>query len=221
VAAAAGRPARFFFNFFFPPSHSIFCLFVLVAGGCVLFSWAFPFRRRTRRRFPASRDPGTRPAGVEGLGTPGLGPRESRVSGPRDSAPRESRVSGPRDSAPRESPASRESRARLLLLNPSTLPWARVPRAASRGLVVRGQVGVQLPTRPFCVRVTGAAWANGERKTKNKKENKGKKKKEQGERSKNWMQHRDFPGGHPSQYYSGPKALNFRVLMGSGVVALV
>ena len=35
------------------------------------------------------------------------------------------------------------------------------------------------------------------------------------------MQHRDFPGGHPSQYYSGPKALNFRVLMGSGVVALV
>jgi hypothetical protein len=36
-----------------------------------------------------------------------------------------------------------------------------------------------------------------------------------------WMQHRDFPGGHPSQYYSGPKALNFRVLMGSGVVALV
>ncbi len=35
------------------------------------------------------------------------------------------------------------------------------------------------------------------------------------------MQHRDFPGGHPSQYYSGPKALNCRVLMGSGVVALV
>lgn len=83
VAAAAGRPARFFFNFFFPPSHSIFCLFVLVAGGCVFFSWAFPFRRRTRRRFPASRDPGTRPAGVEGLGTPGLRPagvaRESGV----------------------------------------------------------------------------------------------------------------------------------------------
>ena len=40
-------------------------------------------------------------------------------------------------------------------------------------------------------------------------------------RAKRWMQHRDFPGGHPSQYYSGPKALNFRVLMGSGVVALV
>jgi hypothetical protein len=84
VAAAAGRPARFFFNFFFPPSHSIFCLFVLVAGGCVfVLSWAFPFRRRTRRRFPASRDPGTRPAGVEGLGTPGLRPagvaRESGV----------------------------------------------------------------------------------------------------------------------------------------------
>ncbi len=39
--------------------------------------------------------------------------------------------------------------------------------------------------------------------------------------TKKRMQHRDFPGGHPSQYYSGPKALNFRVLMGSGVVALV
>jgi hypothetical protein len=35
------------------------------------------------------------------------------------------------------------------------------------------------------------------------------------------MQHWDFPGGHPSQYYSGPKALNWRVLMGPGVVALV
>jgi hypothetical protein len=44
---------------------------------------------------------------------------------------------------------------------------------------------------------------------------------EQVERGAKWMQHRDFPGGHPSQYYSGPKALNFRVLMGSGVVALV
>ena len=41
------------------------------------------------------------------------------------------------------------------------------------------------------------------------------------EKKQKWMQHRDFPGGHPSQYYSGPKALNFRVLMGSGVVALV
>jgi hypothetical protein len=36
---------------------------------------------------------------------------------------------------------------------------------------------------------------------------------------KKWMQHRDFPGGHPSQYYSGPKALNFRVLTEPGVVA--
>jgi hypothetical protein len=34
---------------------------------------------------------------------------------------------------------------------------------------------------------------------------------------KKWMQHRDFPGGHPSQYYSGPKALNFRVLTEPGV----
>jgi hypothetical protein len=48
--------------------------------------------------------------------------------------------------------------------------------------------------------------------------NKGKNK---GINETKWMQHRDFPGGHPSQYYSGPKALNFRVLMGSGVVALV
>jgi hypothetical protein len=36
---------------------------------------------------------------------------------------------------------------------------------------------------------------------------------------KKWMQHRDFLGGHPSQYYSGPKVLNFRVLTESGVVA--
>ena len=35
------------------------------------------------------------------------------------------------------------------------------------------------------------------------------------------VQHQDFPGGHPSQYYSGPSALNFGVLMGSGVLALV
>ena len=36
---------------------------------------------------------------------------------------------------------------------------------------------------------------------------------------KKWMQHPDFPGGHPSQYYSGSKALNFIVLTGLGVVA--
>ncbi len=48
-----------------------------------------------------------------------------------------------------------------------------------------------------------------------------KKKKKEKKREGVGMQHRDFPGGHPSQYYSGPKALNFRVLMGSGVVALV
>jgi hypothetical protein len=36
---------------------------------------------------------------------------------------------------------------------------------------------------------------------------------------KKWMHHRDFPGGHPSQYYSGPKALNFRVMTEPGVVA--
>ena len=31
----------------------------------------------------------------------------------------------------------------------------------------------------------------------------------------------DFLGGHPSQYYSGPKVLNFKVMIGYGVVALV
>ena len=35
------------------------------------------------------------------------------------------------------------------------------------------------------------------------------------------VQHQDFPGGHPSQYCSGPSALNCGVLMGSGVLALV
>lgn len=36
-----------------------------------------------------------------------------------------------------------------------------------------------------------------------------------------WVRHQDFPGGHPSQYYSGPWALSCGVLMGSGVVAQV
>ncbi len=54
-------------------------------------------------------------------------------------------------------------------------------------------------------------------KPKCKEDGRGEEKKGKGV----WMQHRDFPGGHPSQYYSGPKALNCRVLMGSGVVALV
>jgi hypothetical protein len=36
---------------------------------------------------------------------------------------------------------------------------------------------------------------------------------------KKWMQHRDFPGGHPSQYYYGSKALNFIVLTEPDVVA--
>ena len=34
-------------------------------------------------------------------------------------------------------------------------------------------------------------------------------------------QHEDFSGGHPSQYYSRPCALNFGVLMGSGALVLV
>ena len=36
-----------------------------------------------------------------------------------------------------------------------------------------------------------------------------------------WVRHRDFPEGHPFQYYSCPQALNCGVLMGSGVVAQV
>src|SRR5262249_23298113 len=35
------------------------------------------------------------------------------------------------------------------------------------------------------------------------------------------VQHEDFPGGHPSQYYSRPSTLNFGVLMGSGALVLV
>src|SRR6185369_1736431 len=38
---------------------------------------------------------------------------------------------------------------------------------------------------------------------------------------KGGMQHEDFPGGHPSQYYSRPSTLNFGVLMGSGALVLV
>ena len=35
------------------------------------------------------------------------------------------------------------------------------------------------------------------------------------------VQQRDFPGGHPSQYYSRPSTLNCGVLMGSGALVLV
>ena len=35
------------------------------------------------------------------------------------------------------------------------------------------------------------------------------------------VQHLDFPGGHPSQYYSSPSELNFGGLMGSGAITLV
>ena len=35
------------------------------------------------------------------------------------------------------------------------------------------------------------------------------------------VQHEDFPGGHPSQYYSRPSTLNRGVLMGSGALVLV
>ena len=33
--------------------------------------------------------------------------------------------------------------------------------------------------------------------------------------------HRDFPGGHPSWYYSCPSTLSCGVLMGSGALVLV
>ena len=46
-------------------------------------------------------------------------------------------------------------------------------------------------------------------------------KREVRKKRKLWVRHRDFPGGHPSQYYSGPWALSCGVLMGSGVVAQV
>ncbi|KAK4590180.1 hypothetical protein RGQ29_020646 [Quercus rubra] len=35
------------------------------------------------------------------------------------------------------------------------------------------------------------------------------------------VQHEDFPGGHPSSYYSRPNTLNCGVLMGSGALVLV
>ena len=35
------------------------------------------------------------------------------------------------------------------------------------------------------------------------------------------VQHQDFSGVHPSQYYYGPNALNYRVLIGYGLLALV
>ena len=38
---------------------------------------------------------------------------------------------------------------------------------------------------------------------------------------KKGMQHEDFPGGHPSKYYSRPSTLNFEVLMGSDALVLV
>ena len=38
---------------------------------------------------------------------------------------------------------------------------------------------------------------------------------------KRGVQHEDFPGGHPSLYYSRPSTLNCGVLMGSGALVLV
>ncbi|KAL2951559.1 hypothetical protein AAZX31_19G059100 [Glycine max] len=35
------------------------------------------------------------------------------------------------------------------------------------------------------------------------------------------VQHEDFPGGHPFEYYSRPSTFNCGVLMGSGALVLV
>ena len=39
--------------------------------------------------------------------------------------------------------------------------------------------------------------------------------------AKKEVQHEDFPGGHPSYYYSRRRMLNCGVLMGSGALVLV
>ncbi|KAL9343157.1 hypothetical protein Peur_063588 [Populus x canadensis] len=38
---------------------------------------------------------------------------------------------------------------------------------------------------------------------------------------KGGVQHEDFPGGHPSSYYSPPSRFNFGVVMGTGALVLV
>ena len=42
-----------------------------------------------------------------------------------------------------------------------------------------------------------------------------------GRKGKRSVKHEDFPGGHPSKYYSRPSTLNFGVLMGFGALVLV
>ena len=42
-----------------------------------------------------------------------------------------------------------------------------------------------------------------------------------GNGQKGGVHHEDFPGGHPSQYYSRPSTFNCGVLMGSGALVLV
>ena len=42
-----------------------------------------------------------------------------------------------------------------------------------------------------------------------------------GKVTKREVQHKDFPGGHLSLYYSRPTTLNYGVMMGSGALVLV
>jgi hypothetical protein len=157
-----------------------------------------------------------------GVGSRGSGAsRESRrrsgVEGPSPGGSPESGVPGESGVGSRGSGASRESRG--------SLGGGFLALPASRGFLVPGQVGRSTPQEPVRRPGDRCGMRNGERGAEKKKSGK-----EPmgpacipavGAGTKKWMQHRDFPGGHPSQYYSGPKALNFRVLMGSGVVALV
>ena len=48
-----------------------------------------------------------------------------------------------------------------------------------------------------------------------------KKKKKKKERNIQSLQHQQFPGGLPSQYYAGPTLLNFSVQMGTGAFNVV
>ena len=42
-----------------------------------------------------------------------------------------------------------------------------------------------------------------------------------GKVTKREVQHEDFPGGHPTKYYSRPSTLNYEVLMESGALVMV
>ena len=53
-----------------------------------------------------------------------------------------------------------------------------------------------------------ARWPGPSQVARTKKKNRG-------------VQHKDFPGGHPSKYYSRPSTLSYGVQMGSGALMLV